>query len=49
MNTTPADGAVCTVDALASEAGAALLRRGGSAADAAVGASAVLAVTTQHM
>ena len=41
--------AVCTVDALASEAGAALLRRGGSAADAAVGASAVLAVTTQHM
>jgi gamma-glutamyltranspeptidase/glutathione hydrolase len=46
---TTSAGAVCTVDALASEAGAALLRRGGSAADAAVGASAVLAVTTQHM
>lgn len=42
-------GAVCTVDALASGAGADLLRRGGSAADAAVAASAVLAVTTQHM
>ena len=42
-------GAVCTVDALASSAGVDLLRRGGSAADAAVAASAVLAVTTQHM
>lgn len=42
-------GAVCTVDALASGAGVDLLRRGGSAADAAVAASAVLAVTTQHM
>ncbi len=42
-------GMVCTVDHLASAAGAALLRAGGSAADAAVGASAVLAVTTQHM
>ena len=42
-------GMVCTVDHLASEAGVALLRAGGSAADAAVGASAVLAVTTQHM
>ncbi len=42
-------GAVCSVDALASSAGVALLRAGGSAADAAVGASAVLAVTTQHM
>ncbi|HUQ00401.1 MAG TPA: gamma-glutamyltransferase, partial [Aeromicrobium sp.] len=42
-------GAVCTVDALASAAGLDLLRRGGSAADAAVGANAVLAVTTQHM
>jgi gamma-glutamyltranspeptidase/glutathione hydrolase len=45
----PVTAAVCTVDALASEAGAELLRQGGSAADAAVGASAVLAVTTQHM
>lgn len=42
-------GAVASVDALASSAGVALLRAGGSAADAAVGASAVLAVTTQHM
>ena len=40
---------VCSVDHLASEAGVALLRAGGSAADAAVAASAVLAVTTQHM
>jgi gamma-glutamyltranspeptidase/glutathione hydrolase len=42
-------GIVCTVDQLASAAGVALLRDGGSAADAAVAASAVLAVTTQHM
>ena len=40
---------VCSVDHLASEAGVSLLRAGGSAADAAVAASAVLAVTTQHM
>lgn len=40
---------VCSVDHLASEAGVTLLRAGGSAADAAVAASAVLAVTTQHM
>ena len=40
---------VCTVDHLASDAGVSLLRAGGSAADAAVAASAVLAVTTQHM
>src|SRR5687768_7487033 len=38
-------GMVCSIDHLASSAGVALLRRGGSAADAAVGASAVLAVT----
>ncbi|MBV9663052.1 MAG: gamma-glutamyltransferase, partial [Actinobacteria bacterium] len=43
------NGAVCAVDRLASEAGVALLRAGGSAADAAIAASAVLAVTTQHM
>jgi len=42
-------GMVCSVDHLASSAGVALLRAGGSAADAAVGTSAVLAVTTQHM
>ena len=42
-------GMVCTVDHLASGAGVAMLRAGGSAADAAVAASAVLAVTTQHM
>jgi gamma-glutamyltranspeptidase/glutathione hydrolase len=40
---------VCTVDHLATAAGVAMLRAGGSAADAAVAASAVLAVTTQHM
>jgi gamma-glutamyltranspeptidase/glutathione hydrolase len=40
---------VCSVDHLASSAGVAMLRAGGSAADAAVAASAVLAVTTQHM
>ena len=42
-------GMVCSVDHLASSAGVAMLRAGGSAADAAVAASAVLAVTTQHM
>jgi gamma-glutamyltranspeptidase/glutathione hydrolase len=40
---------VCSVDHLASSAGVALLRAGGSAVDAAVATSAVLAVTTQHM
>jgi gamma-glutamyltranspeptidase/glutathione hydrolase len=40
---------VCSVDALASEAGVAVLRGGGSAADGAVATSAVLAVTTQHL
>jgi gamma-glutamyltranspeptidase / glutathione hydrolase len=40
---------VCSVDHLASSAGVAMLRAGGSAADAAVATNAVLAVTTQHM
>lgn len=42
-------GMVCAVDHLAASAGVESLRRGGSAADAAVATSAVLAVTTQHM
>jgi gamma-glutamyltranspeptidase / glutathione hydrolase len=42
-------GMVCSVDHLASGAGVAMLRSGGSAVDAAVAASAVLAVTSQHM
>src|SRR5437763_1795843 len=42
-------GMVASVDHLASSAGVAMLQRGGSAADAAVAASAVLAVTTPHM
>ncbi len=42
-------GAVCSVDHLATSAGLAILRAGGTAADAAVATSAVLAVTTQHM
>ncbi|MFT7647413.1 MAG: gamma-glutamyltranspeptidase/glutathione hydrolase [Candidatus Poriferisodalaceae bacterium] len=40
---------VCSIDHIASSAGLAMLRAGGSAADAAVATSAVLAVTTQHM
>lgn len=44
-----AGGLVCSVDHLASSAGAELLAAGGSAADAAVAASAVLAVTSPHM
>lgn len=42
-------GMVCSVDHLASAAGVAMLRAGGSAVDAAVATSAVLAVTTPHM
>jgi gamma-glutamyltranspeptidase/glutathione hydrolase len=42
-------GLVCSVDHLASSAGAELLAAGGSAADAAIAASAVLAVTSPHM
>lgn len=44
-----ASGMVSAVDHLAAQAGVGLLRAGGTAADAAVGASAVLAVTSQHM
>ena len=44
-----ANGMVCTVDHHATGAGVAMLRAGGSAADAAIAAGAVLAVTTQHM
>ena len=42
-------GMVSSVDHLATAAGVAMLRAGGSAADAAVATSAVLAVTTPHM
>ena len=41
-------GMVCAVDHLAAAAGVDMLRRGGSAVDAAVATNAVLAVTTQH-
>jgi gamma-glutamyltranspeptidase/glutathione hydrolase len=40
---------VATVDALATQAGIALLRAGGSAVDAAIGANAVLAVTAPNL
>jgi gamma-glutamyltranspeptidase/glutathione hydrolase len=40
---------VCAIDHLAAGAGGAMLRAGGTAADAAVAASAVLAVTSQHL
>ncbi|GAA3101238.1 gamma-glutamyltransferase family protein [Nonomuraea salmonea] len=40
---------VCSVDHLASAAGLAMLERGGSAADAAIAANAVLAVVAPHM
>lgn len=42
-------GMVATPDHLASQAGVEMLAAGGSAADAAIAASAVLAVTSQHM
>lgn len=40
---------VCSVDHLASSAGVQILDQGGTAADAAIAASAVLTVTTPHM
>ncbi len=49
MTLTAPNGMVCSVDHLASSAGVGILRAGGSAADAAIATSAVLAVTTQHM
>ena len=42
------NGMVCSIDHLASAAGLSALRQGGSAADAAIATSAVLAVTCQH-
>src|SRR3954464_5471608 len=42
-------GMVASVDHLASAAGVAMLRAGGSAADAAIATSAVLAVTAPHL
>ncbi|GII88188.1 gamma-glutamyltranspeptidase [Sphaerisporangium siamense] len=41
-------GMVCTIDHLATTAGVTMLGRGGSAADAAIAANAVLAVTAPH-
>ncbi len=41
-------GMVASIDMVASSAGVALMRAGGNAVDAAVGASAVLAVVAQH-
>jgi gamma-glutamyltranspeptidase/glutathione hydrolase len=43
------NGIVCAIDHLAAAAGVAMLQRGGTAVDAAVATSAVLAVTSQHM
>ncbi|MCH1434157.1 MAG: gamma-glutamyltransferase, partial [Acidimicrobiales bacterium] len=40
---------ISTIDHLATEAGVDLLRKGGSAVDAAIGANAVLAVTCPNM
>ena len=42
-------GMVCSVDHLATQAGVAILRAGGTAVDAAVATSAVLSVTSPHL
>lgn len=42
-------GLVCSIDHLASEAGARMMDRGGNAVDAALAANAVLAVTAPHL
>ncbi len=42
-------GMVCSIDQLASNAGVSILQMGGTAVDAAIATSAVLAVTSQHM
>src|SRR4051812_12741213 len=49
MSRYAANGMVCAVDHLAAQSGLAMVRAGGTATDAAVATSAVLAVTTQHM
>lgn len=50
MESTIADQAmVCSVDAVASAAGIAVMQQGGNAIDAAIATSATLTVTTQHM
>ena len=41
-------GMVCSIDHLASNAGVSVLQLGGTAIDAAIATSAVLAVTAQH-
>ena len=43
------NGLVCSVDHLASTAGVAMLRAGGTAADGAIAANAVLAVVAPHL
>jgi gamma-glutamyltranspeptidase/glutathione hydrolase len=43
------NGMVCAIDHLAAGTGVEMLRRGGSAADAAIATNAVLAVTSQHL
>ena len=49
MTTRAGNGMVCAIDHLAAQAGVSMLRAGGSAADAAVATSAVLAVTSPHV
>jgi gamma-glutamyltranspeptidase/glutathione hydrolase len=49
VHVTDGGGIVCSVDERATAAGVGVLRAGGSAADAAVAANAVLAVTSPHL